>query len=228
MSSPASHEHAYVRAKGRHTSDAVEFAMLEIGMHMYAGHRLACLSLSSASVHSARFHIRYYSAYSIYKARFYTNPADINIPVPRAPGATACVFMEQHRIFKGEGQNLNGTSSGRARESERGRNKRARETEEGKLRDFEEASRTMKATRSIGPPQKQGRPSLSRTGVETAAGGVRTVVFRGWRVKGRDVLGPVDTAESPERAASRVARKFRSMSRVIDCFIRQSHEYLPP
>lgn len=37
--------------------------------------------------------------------------------------------------------------------------------------------------------------------MEQPAGGVRRVV-RGWRVKGRDVLGPVDTAESPESEPS--------------------------
>ena len=73
-------------------------------------------------------------------------------------------------------------------------------------------SRTMKATRSISP-QEQGRPSLADGGGNRPVGGIggaRTVV-RGWRVKGRDVLGPVDTAESPEREASRVARKFVRM-----------------
>lgn len=84
----------------------------------------------------------------------------------------------------------------------------ARESEEvaeGKLRDFEETPRTMKATRSIGP-QEQRRPSLLGRGgwKQTLAGGdggTQTVV-RGWRVKGRDVLGSVDTAESPESEPS--------------------------
>jgi len=58
--------------------------------------------------------------------------------------------------------------------------------------------RTMKATRSI-DPQEQGRRRWNR--LASGIGGARTVV-RGWRVKGRDVLGPVDTAESPESESS--------------------------
>jgi len=83
--------------------------------------------------------------------------------------------------------------------------------EEEKLWYFEETlGRWKQRGRSV--PQEQGRPSLADGGGNRPVGGIggaRTVV-RGWRVKGRDVLGPVDTAESPERA-SRVARKFVRM-----------------
>lgn len=61
----------------------------------------------------------------------------------------------------------------------------------------------MKATRSIGL-QEQRRLSPADGGGNRPVGGdggARTVV-RGWRVKGRDVLGPVDTAESPESELS--------------------------
>lgn len=57
---------------------------------------------------------------------------------------------------------------------------------------------------AVDRPQEQGRPSLADGGRNRPAGGIggaRTVV-RGWRVKGRDVLGPVDTAESPESEPS--------------------------
>lgn len=62
----------------------------------------------------------------------------------------------------------------------------------------------MKATAVDRPPGATETESLADGGGNRPAGGIggaRTVV-RGWRVKGRDVLGPVDTAESPESEPS--------------------------
>jgi len=73
----ACYANVYTRERQIQRSNAVEFAMSEMGMHTHAGHRLACLSLSSSSVHSTRLrsYIRYYSTwYSVCKVLPRINP----------------------------------------------------------------------------------------------------------------------------------------------------------